>query len=83
MSVARSWRGAETFATKDGFFDSLEPWWGVAAPTPWTGPPTPTMACELEEEEFYDHVELKRTHGKIPLYPWEGETSPESPPMND
>ena len=74
VSVARSWRGAETFATKDGFFDSLEPWWGVAAPTPWTGPPTPTMACELEEEEFYDHVELKRTHGKIPLYPWEGET---------
>lgn len=53
------WWGVEMFVMKDGFFDSLESWWGVAASTSWTGLLMLMMVCELEEEEFYDYVELK------------------------
>lgn len=65
--------GDERFGTTDGFHDSIEPWWGVANPTPWTGPPTETTAPTIEEEPFYVSDELKREYRGIAMYPWEGE----------
>ena len=51
----------------------MEPWWGVANPTPWTGPPTETAAPTIEDEPLYVSEELKREYHGIPMYPWEGE----------
>jgi len=65
--------GDERFGTTDGFYDSMEPWWGVANPTPWTGPPTETAAPTIEDEPLYVSEELKREYHGIPMYPWEGE----------
>lgn len=57
----------------DGFFDSLDPWYAVAAPVPWTGSVTPSMAPEVEEEMFYDEDVSKRSYRGMQMYPWEGD----------
>jgi hypothetical protein len=57
----------------DGFFDSLDPWYAVAAPVPWTGSTTPSTAPEMEEERFYDEDVSKRSYRGMQMYPWEGD----------
>jgi hypothetical protein len=57
----------------DGFFDSLEPWYAVAAPMPWTGSTVPSMAPETTEESFYDEDVGKRSYRGMQMYPWEGD----------
>lgn len=61
-------------AVDDQFYDDLKPWWRVARPQPWTGPPPPVIGCEIDVEGmFAKEMSAPRTYRGMPLYPWEGE----------
>lgn len=78
-SASASGRGRATRGVEKAFLDravateSDAEWRRAKEPTPWTGPATPTRACETDVETFYVDDEVKRTFGGMPVYPWEGE----------